>query len=333
MSIRETTQEQRDRLWEIHPLIHATARISTIPTLRAYKRIKMRARRARKSIAFWANPLTGKSYAIEVIVKLLRRDYPGCGIVSYEATSKSKNRDEITAKEQVWVPTSLGGFIDSILDAVNFEPRHRRSLSDKKQQLKGVLYTLAAETGRLFFIVDEAQELIEAELCWLKEIINFLSKKHISVMIVLFGQEELKKRRQLLKTEGRSDLWIRFMAVLYEFAGIRNPEELRAFLKQCDDHSEFPEGSGLSYTHFLWPKAFEAGFRLTSCTKHLWDALTEVAPLSKTRKWIKMQWVAHAISEFADLTKNRDGTRFESTAQLWKTAVKMTDYEQDTLVA
>lgn len=323
----------RNQLWDTHPLIMANAHISTIPLLKTYKRIKRCARRARSSIAFWAHPLTGKSFAIEVIVNLLRRDYPGCAVLSYEATSKSKNRTPASFKEQVWVPTSMSGFLNSILDALDYEPKRQRLNSEKKQQLKSALYAVSVASRRLFFIIDEAQELIEAEFCWLKEIVNFLSKKNICVTVILFGQKELKDRRTLLESEGRSDLGVRFIKKLMEFEGIRTCEELEAFLRECDVNSQFPDDSGLTYTQFLWPNAFEAGFRLASCAKDLWTALTEEAPLTTSNKWIKMEWIAQAIADFADLTKSKDGAHFTSSLELWRRALRQADYQAKPLVS
>lgn len=328
MSTSKTLHELRGKLWSTHPLILADAHISTVPLLKAYKRIQRRARRSRSSIAYWAHPLTGKSFAIEVITKLLQRDYPDCAIVSYEADSKSKNRDERSLKEQVWVPTSLGGFLDSLLDTIAFEAKRERTNGRLKHQLNNALYAMAAESGRIFFIVDEAQELIEAEYCWLKKIINALVKKRITVTVILFGQIELKKRRLILKSQARSDLVVRFIPSIYPFEGISCVEDLRDFLVQCDGNSEYPEGSGLTYTHFLWPIAFENGFRLVSCAEHLWAALTSIAPLGPGQKGIAMHWVAQVISEFADTTKNKDGLHFKSSEVLWNRAVRATDFSR-----
>lgn len=330
MSTDESLAALRELHWDRHPIVTATAHISTVSLLKAYRVIKKRARRGRSSLAFWAHPLTGKSYALEVIVRLLRRDYPGCAVLNYEASSKSKNRSAESLAEQVWVPTSLGGFLESMLDELEFEPKRQRLTAGKKWQLKAALYALAVESGRFFLLIDEAQELIEAEFCWLKEIINFLCKKNIFVTVVLFGQSELKGRKALLK-KGRSDLGARFIDKLFEFEGIKTVDDLRDFLKQCDEHSEYPEGSGFSYTEFLWPEAYRSGFRLASCADHLWTALTAITPLGKGAQSIKMQWVAFALGEFADLTKKKDCMGFVSDQDLWHSAVKKTEYQPEPL--
>lgn len=334
MSTSKSLNDLREELWSKHPLVLADAHVSTAPLLKAYKRIKWCARRSRSSIAFWAFPLTGKSFAIEVIIQLLRRDYPECAIVSYEADSKSKNRvPNKNTKEQVWAPTSLGGFLRSLLDEIAYEPRRERTNDGQKRQLNSALYALAADSGRIFLIVDEAQELIEAEYCWLKKIINALIKKRVIVTIILFGQKELKDRRNILKSECRSDLFVRFAQSLYSYEGITCVEDLRDFLAQCDVNSEYPEGSGLTYTHFLWPRAFENGFRLADCAEDLWNALTAIVPLGASQKGIAMHWVAHAVAEFADITKNKDGPQFKTSASLWSKAVRATDFSRQDVAA
>lgn len=333
MTTDKHVNEIRDEKWNSHPLVMANAHVSTIPLLEAYKQIKKRARRSRASVAFWAHPLTGKSFAIDVMEELLARDYPRCAVVKYEATSKSKNRDQTIKNEQVWVPTSVGGFLDSILDATAFEAKRQRSIAGKRTQVKRTLYAMAADSGRLFFIVDEAQELIEAEFCWLKEIINFLVGRNITVTVVLFGQMELKNRCALLKDHGRSDLHARFTQCLFEFMGITKVGELGSFLKECDEHSEYPEGSGLTYTQFLWPLAFDAGFRLEKCKEHLWKAITTIAPIGRARQGIQMHWIAQAIAEFIQLTQKRDAPNFESSESLWRRAVRATDFARQDAAA
>lgn len=302
----------REQVWDEHPVISAHAALPTPPVLSATKLIKKAARRQRGSIAFWANPLTGKSSCIRLIEIVLPRDLPGCGVFVYEA----KKKDVIAE----------GTFLEDILSTMDYEPKVQRSLAGKRDQVVRALYALAAPRQHLFIVIDEAQELLEQELCWLKFIINWLIRHSCRVTVVLFGQQELCALRDSLVSSARSDLDIRYTKEMYEFENIFTVKDLEETFAVCDAQSEFPIGTGWSYTQFLWPIAFENGFRLARQAPVVFTAFIELSPQTKGSRGLSMQWVASAVAELADATRESDRASFCPTLQDWKEAIKSSGY-------
>lgn len=307
----------RKECWASHPSIIANAVILTPPILRVYALVKHCARRHRSSIAFWGHPLTGKSSCIVALEHHLPADFPGAAVVTYEAKSKG------VAAE--------GTLIHDMLTEMDYEIKIRSTLPERRKQLRGVLYALAAPSSRLFLIIDEAQELEEAEFRWLKAIINSLVKLRISVTVILFGQQELLQLRDALVESGRSDLKERFAKILLQFENIRSVSELKEVLESYDGDSEYPEGSGISYTEFLWPQAYATGLRLTPQAATLWNTFTEVS--GRSSGGVSMDWIAETIAEVADATKDKDFPSFVLTRDDWHSAIKQAGYRagDDTL--
>lgn len=65
---------------------------------------------------------------------------------------------------------------------------------------------------------------------------------------------------------GERQIIARFLSEPLAFDGRTSVEELKEILKEIlktfDEGTEYPEGSGWSYTRFFLPQAFEQGFRL-----------------------------------------------------------------------
>lgn len=61
---------------------------------------------------------------------------------------------------------------------------------------------------------------------------------------------------------GERQIIARFLSEPLAFDGRTSVEELKEILKTFDEGTEYPEGSGWSYTRFFLPQAFEQGFRL-----------------------------------------------------------------------
>lgn len=307
----------RKECWASHPGITANAVILTPPILRTYALIKHCARRHRRSIAFWGHPLAGKSSCITALEHILAADFPRAAVVTYEAKSKA------VAAE--------GTLIHDMLTDMDYEVKIRSTLPERRKQLRGVLYALAAPGSRLFLIIDEAQELVEVEFRWLKAIINSLVKLRISVTVILFGQQELLQLRDTLVESGRSDLKERFTSSLLQFENIRSVNELKEVLESYDSDSEYPEASGTSYTEFFWPQAYAAGLRLVAQASILWNTFTEVS--GRRSGGVSMDWIAGTIAEVADATRDKDRPGFVLAREDWHSAIEQAGYRaaDDTL--
>jgi hypothetical protein len=304
--------EARDTLWKQHPIIRAKAILPTPAILQAFRLVRQAGERQRASVGFWAHPLAGKTSCLEALRPQLTVWFPGCGILELEAESKSM--------------TAEGQFLETLWYSLNATVRVQRSLAGKREQLKRGLLALGASGQHVVILIDEAQELLERELCWLKLQINALSRHGYAVTVVMFGQHELIQRTTELQQQGRTDLHDRFFQDLYEFEGVMKAADLKVILDACDADSEFPEGSGWSYTRFLWPQAFEHGFRLADQSKQLWDAFKAASQNTHLTMGLSMNWVARALAEFAQANRNRDLPVFAPTPEMWSLALKAMGY-------
>jgi hypothetical protein len=244
---------------------------------------------------------------MQAIRVAMEDSYPGIGILEFEPSEKDRN----TFAE--------GTFIEGLLSAMEFELKPARSLQGKRTQILSLLWTASEPSGRILILLDEAQGFDAREYIWLKRIINLLVKRHIIVTVVLFGQRELKKKRKTLQELGRSDLHTRFMRALRPFRGIRMME-LREVLQRYDADSLYPDDTGWTFTHFLWPDAYEAGFRLASCAGHL-EKSFRASLGEESNAEVGMQWIAHTIAELADLTRDQDRAVWTPSEKDWNDAV------------
>lgn len=314
----------REDLTSHHPIITASAKISTDAVMNVLRLVKKAHTRKRSSIAFWARQLMGKTYCIDICRKFVEREYPGSGHVTYEPSSKGNFPDGKGGPKRPRPPAE-GGFYEDMLISLGFQPKIHATVPRKRRQLFNALLSLAGTAKRLTIFIDEAQELSNVEYAWLKSAINYLAENDLTVVVVLFGQRELIDRRTDLIANGRSDLAIRFMQSLCEFETVKTSSGLLTILSACDELSDYPEGTGVTYTQFLWPRAFAAGFRWVSQAEAFWSALQKEGP-PISRHGIAMQWIALTMSEFASITREHDSESFAPSIDLWQRAIKQSGY-------
>jgi hypothetical protein len=302
----------RKELWFEHPILAARAVLPTPAVVATIAIVCKVGRSHRGSAAFWAHPLSGKTSCIRSMEQVLAQQFAGCGVFVYEAKKK-----QVCAE---------GAFLEDILTTMNYEARLQRSLSGKRDQTMRALYAYAAPRGHLFFLIDEAQEIHEQELCWLKTLINWLVNRDCRVTVVMFGQQELLAMREALVTKARSDLDARYTSELYEFENVMNAVDLKIALASCDTGSEYPVESGWSYTQFLWPQAFAHGFRLAEQAETAWTAFLKASPTTRCAQGISMRWVALTLAELAESTKDEDRRSFGVDEAIWSKAVERAGY-------
>lgn len=95
------------------------------------------------------------------------------------------------------------------------------------------------------------------------DIYNELDRSKISMTVISVGQEELLSRRTFFLEQKKSQIIGRFMTKehIQRYSYTRF-DEIQLCLKCYDQVSEFPEGSGWSFTRCYFPQAFDDGVRL-----------------------------------------------------------------------
>lgn len=127
---------------------------------------------------------------------------------------------------------------------------------------------LRAGTRRILLLVDEAQYLSEKHFAHLMYIHNALERERFLLYTVLVGQPQLLHRRDALRDGNKEQIVARFMAEAHEFRGVRDKADIRYALSRYDDSgsSEYPVGSGISFTEYFFPNAYKKGWRLAQLT-------------------------------------------------------------------
>lgn len=294
-----------------HPLLRANAVLATPAVREVATLIFDKARRARSSVAFWAHPLSGKSSCIAALRKLAPAQFPSSGFIVYEPSSKE-------------VP-SEGALIEDLLSEIGYEGRIDRTLTGKRNQLERSLYSIAIAGRRLFFVIDEAQNLHAKELGWLKRLVNWLTVRDIKVTVVLFGQSQLCAMHDRLKVQ-MPDLSERFMSRLNEFRSMQDASDLRVCLRCCDEGAEYPTGSGWSYTQYLWPRAYTHGFRLEKFANEMFEAFRARSGGSIDREGVSMQWIAEALMLVGLDAETSDADDLILSRGDWERAIEDSDY-------
>lgn len=130
----------------------------------------------------------------------------------------------------------------------------------------------------LVLVIDEAQGMTQREWLWLVELHSLLEKEHIRVCVVSIASLQFFDEPISMALAGGAHVAARFMLNSAPFHGIRNAGELAYVMRGYDDGSEWPSGSGRSYSAGLAPKAWQAGFRMAEHADNLWKALIDTLP-------------------------------------------------------
>lgn len=299
---------ERERLWDLHPVICEAAVLPSVSVQNAVGVILHGARKTRFSHAFWADPSTGKSFCLDAIESYIRSHHPHSGVLRYEAMA-----DERSAE---------GRLLEDMLLQMELGGRIVHSLAGKRDQLTRALLALAGADLHVFVLIDEAQELYTRELNWLKAVINKLVNKKVKVTTVLMGQRQLLDRVDELKKAQRKDLLDRFFKRIIEFKGCRTADDFATLCEAIDAKSEYPEDSGWTYTQFLFPQAYAAGFRLQSQAAVLWENLIERLSAAEVERGIAMEAIAGYLAQLCLLHKDLDVAGMELRKSLLIRAAK-----------
>ena len=321
--------ELREKHWDKHPLILAKAKLPTPPNLEALALVKRAGRRHRGSVAFWAHPVTGKSSCIELLKINLPQLFKGAGVFCYEfkggddprhTTEARRARREVVVKETE--------FLHDVLEEMELDARIEHALPARRRQLRRALMALAGRARHLFIIFDEAENVDQMQMSAFKSQINWLTRSDYRVTLVLFGQVELLDKRNTIISDYRSDLDVRYTSNIYEMRAIGKDEELEQILAACDDPqiTEFPAGSKLCYTHLLFPQAYENGFRLQRLATPMMAAFRNASSTRRGESGIAMQYIAEALAEYLELTREQDGTGLVVDENKLALAVKACGY-------
>ena len=96
-----------------------------------------------------------------------------------------------------------------------------------------------------------------------------MKRQKIHLAVFLVGQPELVEKKNFLEESGRYEIIGRFMNEEFQFHGIRSKDEMAIILHTYDENTEFPNGTGCSYTEYFFPEAFNLDWRIENETDNL----------------------------------------------------------------
>lgn len=172
-------------------------------------------------------------------------------------------------------PLTKNQFYQEMLHMLGYPLPDSGTAAKKRRRTIDALIELAraAQEHRVLLFVDEAQWLTEMLYRCLMDLHNQLKENDIRLIVILVGQPELMEQKEALRSARKGHLVGRFMTCTHRFYGVRDASDLRRMLWAMDVGSEFPAGSGVSYTEFFLPKAFLAGWRLERHANLIWACI------------------------------------------------------------
>lgn len=156
---------------------------------------------------------------------------------------------------------------------------------------------LAAQGGGRFLVlvIDEAQGMTQREWMWLVELHSLLEKERIRLCVFSIASLQFFDEPVGMALAGGAHVAARFMLSAEPFHGVRHVGELQFVMAGYDEGTEWPRGSGKSFTGGIAPSAWEQGFRMKSCADGLWQAMERQLPTRYEGPMeFPMKTVAHA---------------------------------------
>ncbi|MEA2206540.1 MAG: hypothetical protein QOE77_3316 [Blastocatellia bacterium] len=221
-------------------------------------------------------------------------------------------------------------FFEDLLKDVGHVLWSSGKTSAKRHRLTEYLTELVERSGqdRLVLFVDEAQKLHEQHYKWLIDLHNELECRNIVLIVLLVGQDELLHQFSAFQMTKKTQIIGRFMVRQLRFSGITKEEDLRKCLANYDTGSEYPPGTGYSFTRYFFPAAFESNLRLENYAPTLWQAFKEIreeAQLPLTRE-IPMQYFCRSVEYVLTRFGKLDELAEDLSLAQWKEAIRQSGY-------
>lgn len=307
------------KLLSAHPVVCNQAHLPTPSIQRAYAEIAEAVAERDAGVSFVAFSRFGKTFAISVLADQLAAAFADVPVLCTNATEHTI--------------FSEATFYSELLQGCTRAPVGPGKARDLRNKLVRFLWTLAESRGsdRIVLFVDEAQNWTEPELTALRDISNDLALFADVVLLVnLFGAPSLANTRAALLQAGRTDLVGRFMVRQYEFQGITSVSDFSETARCYDDVeiSEYPPGSGVSFSEFFMPVAFRDGWRLEKEAPVVWESFQKAARPHGGVKQIGMKWIAVSIRRFLMAQSEWDRAGFRGDGEMWGKAIDRSGFVQ-----
>lgn len=155
----------------------------------------------------------------------------------------------------------------------------------KKDRLLKFFIQQAENSGhhKIILFIDEAHMLYEQDYNWLIDIYNQLDRCSINLTVILVGQKDLIHQKSAFISGNKMQIVGRFMVQEQMFSGVKTANDLKICLNSYDNTSEYPIGSGFSFTRYFFPEAFDDGNRFVNEAEAIFDRFKKLRSEAKIR--------------------------------------------------
>lgn len=183
-----------------------------------------------------------------------------------------------------------GNFISNLLSCLEVRVSPRATLNDRFRLLLTYLVEAChlSKSRAVILFVDEAQRLKPADYEHLVSIDNSMTMKRYYVFYVFLNQRDVTgyTNEVVSRSEHPPHVYGRFLTRKHEMSGVKCPEDASYILDNYDSRTEWPIGSGISFSRHFAPSGFEAGWRLAHHANRMW----EIAEKIRTEHRLASHW-------------------------------------------
>ncbi|MFM0476315.1 ATP-binding protein [Paraburkholderia strydomiana] len=305
------TEDDKASLSDVHPIVKRNYIIPTPMLKKAYDVVRDRIFSRRTGVVFYGETRAGKTTCALRIREFLGQEFAHAYISMATCRRTSRVKD--------------GHMSRLILEGVNHAcaARTQPDLLLQNVITDIELYTKQKHGDQYVLLLDEINLLNEADLTSLLELHNILQLRGIRMTTISFGQPEILDLISALKAQNKMQIVARFFRSPQPFLCCDCEETLKDLLIYFDDHTDWPEGSGWSYTRFFFPRAFSAGFRLATYSSQIWAALCAAGGEHRTH--FTMEMIALTIEWLILASRSSDGASFSFRKEDFFEAVESAD--------
>jgi len=231
--------DQRIEMMDDHPVVTGQYTVPTPMLQRAHDEARDRVWTRRTGVVFYGETRAGKTTCALSIRDYLREEFETIYITM--ASCRASDRPKPGLMRRL------------ILEGSNHVLSSRQ---DPEKLLDNVIIDVMTNVSNLggnqyVLILDEVNLGNERDFTELLEIHNILFMKGIRMTTISFGQPDILNRINSLQATNQPQIIARFFRKPIPFQSCNSEATLAEVLRCLDEETEWPEGSGWTYTYFF----------------------------------------------------------------------------------
>lgn len=191
------------------------------------------------------------------------------------------------------------------------------------------MLALEGSKSSIYIFIDDAQELSEENFSWICNLYDELyEEKTVQPCFVLFSEPKILGRLDSLRARARTQVIARLMTINHELKGVITSKDFKKCLEGYDEASEYPKGSGLHFSQYYFPEAFQRGWRLAKEAELFYQAFKQVYNKANLA-WefvIPMQYLVIAVKYALIAFKNSSAAFHGFSYEQLEKAVRFSGY-------